>query len=224
MKEEKELTGYPSIDKPWLKYYSEEAIQAVVPEETIFQNIYNHNKEYTKDVALMYFGKKITYRQLFQAVEKTECAFLSCGVRRGDNVALCVPATPEAIYAILALNKIGANANMLNPTFTQQQLTDRINDTEATLLLVVGELYGQLEKVIPQTKIKTVISYPAVNALGPMVRHIKKSNDIPGTISWKKFIAMGATRHHLFRFHIRRMFLQLWFILPEPLVHRKAFS
>lgn len=28
MPTEKELTGYPSIDKPWLKYYSEEEINA----------------------------------------------------------------------------------------------------------------------------------------------------------------------------------------------------
>ena len=25
-------TGYPSIDKPWLKYYSQEAINAPLPE------------------------------------------------------------------------------------------------------------------------------------------------------------------------------------------------
>ena len=25
------LTGYPSIDKPWLKYYSKEAIEAEMP-------------------------------------------------------------------------------------------------------------------------------------------------------------------------------------------------
>ena len=191
MMEEKELTGYPSIDKPWLKYYSEEAIRADVPKGTIFQNIYDHNRAYPQDVALLYFGKKITYRQLFREIEKAEKAFLACGVRRGDNVALCVPATPEAIYAILALNKIGANANMLNPTFTQQQLTDRINDTEAALLLVVGELYAQLEDVIPQTKIKTVISYPAVNSLGPLVKFMKKARDIPHTIPWNQFIAMG---------------------------------
>ena len=117
-----------------------------------------------ENVALLYFGKKITYRQLFRETEKAEKAFLACGVRRGDNVALCVPATPEAIYAILALNKIGANANMLNPTFTQQQRTDRINDTEAALLLVVGELYDQLEDVIPQTKIKTVAIGGGVSA------------------------------------------------------------
>lgn len=36
-------TGYPSIDKPWLKYYSEEAINDQIPKCSIFQNIYNSN-------------------------------------------------------------------------------------------------------------------------------------------------------------------------------------
>ena len=35
--EEKELTGYPSIDKPWLKYYSDEAITAPLPECTMYE-------------------------------------------------------------------------------------------------------------------------------------------------------------------------------------------
>jgi len=33
--EEHKLTGYPSIDKPWLKYYSEAAINAPLPECTV---------------------------------------------------------------------------------------------------------------------------------------------------------------------------------------------
>ena len=33
---EKELIGYPSIDKLWLKYYSEEAITARLPECTTY--------------------------------------------------------------------------------------------------------------------------------------------------------------------------------------------
>ncbi len=35
--EEKKLTGYASIDKPWLKYYTEDAINAPLPECTIFE-------------------------------------------------------------------------------------------------------------------------------------------------------------------------------------------
>ena len=42
MTEAKELTGYPSIDKPWLKYYSEETINAPLPECTIFE--YMHDR------------------------------------------------------------------------------------------------------------------------------------------------------------------------------------
>lgn len=34
--EEKKLTGYPSIDKLLLKYYSEEAVKADVPDCTLF--------------------------------------------------------------------------------------------------------------------------------------------------------------------------------------------
>lgn len=186
--EQKTLTGYPSVDKPWLKYYSKEAIEAVAPKCTVYQNIYDHNKEHLEDTALLYFGKKISYRKLFAEIEKTEKAFISHGVKPGDNVALCVPTTPEAIYSILALNKIGANANMLNPTFTVQQLADRIRETGASILIVVNELYDSVKDAICQTKIKTIISYPAVNSLGAFVRILKNAKMISGTISWNEFV------------------------------------
>jgi len=36
---EGELTGYPSIDKPWLKYYSEEAKKTPLPKHTVYEYI-----------------------------------------------------------------------------------------------------------------------------------------------------------------------------------------
>ena len=39
MNDEMKLTGYPSIDKPWLKYYSEEAIHSAVPECSAYQRV-----------------------------------------------------------------------------------------------------------------------------------------------------------------------------------------
>ena len=188
---EQKLTGYPSIDKPWLKYYSEEAINAVAPECTIYQNIYDNNKNHLSDTALIYFGKKITYKKMFNEIDKTAKALISYGVKADDNVAICMPATPETIYAILALNKIGANANMLNPTFSEEQLTDRINETDADVLLVVNELYDRVKCVISKTKIKTVVTCPAVNSLGAIVKAVKKAGKISGTIAWNDFIKHG---------------------------------
>lgn len=47
------MTGYPSADKPWLKYYSEEAVRAVPPECTVYRNIYENNKDHLNDIALL---------------------------------------------------------------------------------------------------------------------------------------------------------------------------
>lgn len=191
MEAEKKLTGYPSIDKPWLKYYTEEAINANIPETTIYKNIYEANKDHVSDIALMYFGKKITYGSLFDQIDKTANALKAHGVKQGDNVAICMPAIPETIYTILALNKMGANANMLNPTFTAVQLTDRINETEAKLLITVNELYSIVKDVVPHTTIREVVVCPAVNCLGTIAKLVKKAKKIPGTVVWNAFIRSG---------------------------------
>ncbi len=189
--EEKKLTGYPSIDKPWLKYYSEEAINTTIPNCSVYQNIYDANAKHPLDVALLYFGKRITYKQLFNEVDQAARAFITKGVQCGDNVILCMPAIPEMIYALLALNKIGANAVMLNPLFTEEQLTARIVETEAKILLIANELYVRIEKVIPKTTIKTIVSCAAVNSLGIVVKLLKKVKAIPNTTTWSDFVKQG---------------------------------
>lgn len=128
---------------------------------------------------------------MFRETDKAAAAFTAYGIKENDNVSVCMPAVPEIIYIILALNKIGANAALLNPTFTEQQLIDRINETEATLLLTINEIYPQLENVVPKTSIKTVVCFPAVNALGPIVKLIKGTYRIAGTLTWNDFIKAG---------------------------------
>ena len=50
--EEKKLTGYPSIDKPWLKYYSEEAINAPLPTGSMYDFMCECNNERMNKPAL----------------------------------------------------------------------------------------------------------------------------------------------------------------------------
>lgn len=104
--EEKQMTGYPSIDKPWLKYYSEEAIKAVPPEGTIYEYIWGKNKDYFGDTALIYFGRKISYAKLFDNINKAASAFSTLGVKEGDIVAIALPNIPESIYCVYAMHPI----------------------------------------------------------------------------------------------------------------------
>lgn len=100
------LTGYPSIDKPWLKYYREDVINAPLPECTIYDYLWENNKDHPDDVAILYFHRRITYRELFENIDKTAAAFSAQGVKKDDVVTLMALNCPETIYC-LPLTSVG---------------------------------------------------------------------------------------------------------------------
>jgi len=109
-----ELTGFPSIDKLWLKYYGEEVLHRPLPEGSMYDYLTSCNVDRMDEAALNYFGKKVTHRQMQEKIDACARALIAYGVRAGDAVSLCVLAMPEAVYLLYAINKIGAIANMLD--------------------------------------------------------------------------------------------------------------
>ncbi len=196
-------TGYPSVDKPWLKYYTGDDLKIKDPMCTIYQNIYTRNREFPDDISINYFGNQIKYAELFRHVE--ECARTLCciGIKKGDCVTLCTAGVPEAIYIVLACSRIGAIANLINPLFTTEQMIDRINDTCAEWIIILDAMYHFIEKALSSTCIRNVVIIPATNSVPPIVsgllylksdarKIINSSLDIGKRIvSWKNFIKMG---------------------------------
>ena len=137
MSEEKKMTGYPSIDKPWLKYYSEEAINTPLPECTIYEYLLENNKDHLDDIAIIYFNRKIKYKQLFDAIDRAASVFSSFGVAKGDIVMICTLNTPEMIYCAYALNKIGAIADFEYPTLSEDELYSTIKALNAKAVVML---------------------------------------------------------------------------------------
>lgn len=190
-------TGFPSIDKPWLKYYSQNAIEEKAFEGNLWKNIYENNKNYLQEVALLYFGKKITYKKLFEETHRAAKAFYNVGVREGDIVLLCMPAIPETIYSILAINKLGATANLLNPLFNEQQMIDRMRETGAKILVVVSEVFDRVEKAVSYTSVETIITLPATNSLGKIISLIKGARRITTSTCWNDFRKKGKNSDYI---------------------------
>ena len=59
---EHELTGFPSIDKPWMQYYNQESFNVEnLPECSLFKYLYENNQHNLDTTALNFFGNKMTY-------------------------------------------------------------------------------------------------------------------------------------------------------------------
>jgi long-chain acyl-CoA synthetase len=165
-----ELTGFPSVDKPWLKYYPEGAAEAVqpIPGKSIYENLLESNVDNLQRVALEYFGTKITYRQLFRKIDTLSSALSSYGIRQGDSCLLCLPNIPEIVFFIYALNKIGATACLLDPRTNAEGILERAEDAQAKLVVVVYDIVE--EKILPfadqYTAQKIIVCTPGDSATG----------------------------------------------------------
>lgn len=194
MIEEKKLTGFPSIDKPWIKYYTEKDLKITVPPITVYWNIYNRNKDFPDDIAILYYGNKIHYKTLFNQVEICAKALRQIGIRPGECVTLCMAGVPEAIYLVLACSRIGAIANFINPLFTKEQMIDRINDTEAKWIFVLDAMYLYIEDALPETCVENVVIIPSTNSIPPV---LSKLLYFKGEA--RKIVRQGNGKQHFFR-------------------------
>lgn len=190
-----EQTGFPSIDKPWLKYYSEEAIQAELPECTVLQYIKNKNTNNLNGIALNYFGNRITYREFFENVDKVAKAFYAIGIRKGDIVTIASLHTPETIYIIYGLNKIGAVANMVYLTLSANEIIENIKSTDSKAFIyfaMIQEKGRIIEKEFPD--IKTII-LDVSDSMPWYLKYpyrLKNKKDILGkTYRFKNFLSLG---------------------------------
>lgn len=162
--------GNLSIDKPWLQFYSDEELMADMPEESIYDYIKKRNEDNLEHVALDYYGTKITYRDLFDNIDKAEKMFVNNGVKPGDIVSMSVPTTPETIYMFYALNKMGAVANMIDPRVSAEQMHDYITEVDSKLFVGIDLYDKKFKKALKGTSVeKTIlISAGASMPKGPM--------------------------------------------------------
>ena len=106
MSEKKPLTGFPSIDKPWLKYYDDEQISAPLPECTLYEYLWDCNKDTLSDYAINYYGHKITYQKLFTMIDEVSKAFMAIGTKEGEIVPVVTLSTISSVVCFYALNKM----------------------------------------------------------------------------------------------------------------------
>jgi len=190
-------------DEPWLRYYSKEERKTEFTDKTIYNHLKDSIGNDTHLIAINYFGKKITFGQMFSKVEQASQSLLLMGVRPGDVVTICMPNTPEAVIAFYACNNIGAVANMVHPLSAPEEIKHYLTETKSRVLIMIDIAYEKVEKVINETLVHKVVvvsakdSMPHLLQIGYQITRgykIKKPSFMNHDyIRWSDFILRGFT-------------------------------
>jgi len=110
-------------------------------------------------------SENITYQQLHDEVAKLANGLKKLGVAKGDRVAIYMPMTPQAVYAMQACARIGAIHSVVFGGFSPSAIADRINDSGAKVVITSDEgrragncvpLKANVDEAVSQDSVTTV--------------------------------------------------------------------
>jgi acetyl-CoA synthetase len=104
-------------------------------------------------VALYWHGpndeqKKFTFLELSLLSNQFANVLKKLKVDRGDRVFFFLPRVPELYFGFLGALKIGAIAGTMFSAFGEQALEDRLNDSDAEVLVTDSELLPRVKKIL----------------------------------------------------------------------------
>lgn len=190
----------PSFEKKWVDSSKDKEVGIINPSMSMWDHIYNYNKNNMQEIAVNFMKDRITYDEMFSKIDEVSKSFVNSGVSSGDVVPLVLATVPEAAYCIYALNKIGAIACMIDPRNNEFRMLNDIGSTNSELLVSLKNASKALKNVKKSTDISEVVMLSALNsAKNPIIRKIFDLKDfVDGNVvpyktqGWQQFIDSGS--------------------------------
>lgn len=154
---DKKITGYASIDKPWQKYYSKEAITASIPELTAYQYMVSQNEDNLNTKAIMYYGKKISYKNYIDMIDETARRLYNLGITEGEVVTVMSVANPELEVLFYALNKLGAVINLIDVRSDYKQIKKYLMEVKSSEVVVMDNFLPEFDKCMEDEDIDNIV-------------------------------------------------------------------
>lgn len=189
-----------SESKVWMKFYDEKEWGILLPECTAYSYLRVNNSHKAHLTAIHYYGRNISYSELFRMIDEAADAFYAAGVRCGDVVSFLSVATPETIASLYALNKLGAAVNTIDPRMDTRSISRMIRSSGSKLLLAVDVAFSKVYDVMEEIAVDKIIVVSPASSLGFVKKFLYRKSihmmKIPygdKVVSWKDFLRDGES-------------------------------
>ena len=190
---------------PWFAHYPQGVAHEIDPQKysSIIEILEESFAKYGNKIAFENMGKKLTYSEIdLYSMQFASYLQNVAGLKKGDRIALQMPNLlqyPVALFGALRAGLIVVNTN---PLYTPREMKHQFTDSGAVAIVIVANFAHNLDEIIKDTRIKTVIVTELGDMLGGfkktlvnfVVKKIKKmvpAYNLPGAISFQQAMNLG---------------------------------
>ena len=155
---EQGLTGYPSVDRIWLKHYSdgaEDHANNIPTNKTVWDVMEEKILEYYDYPALEYFGKVFSREEFRNSCYTWARTFRAMGVEENEVVPVYGPFVPDVCAMVFGLNMIGACPYFLKLAISKEALAEETKDSK--IAVVYDGMWANVAEEFMKDRFKKVI-------------------------------------------------------------------
>lgn len=195
------------MQRPWLAYYPPGIPADIDPGRyrSLIQLLEESFEQYAGRPAFVCMGRTLAYADIDAMSRKLGAWLQSRGLPRGARVALMMPNVLQYPVAIAAVLRAGYTVVNVNPLYTAPELEHQLKDSGAEAIVILENFAHTLQQVLPATAIRHIVVASMGDLMGgvkgtvvnAVVRYVKKlvpPFSLPGAVSFRRALALGAAR------------------------------
>ncbi len=193
-------------DYAWFKSYPKGVPHTIDPDvyPSLIELFDESVQKFGSLTAYTNLGVSLTYAEV-DRLSKNLAAYLQAqpGLEKGDRVAIHMPNLLQQPIAFFGVIRAGMVVVNTNPLYTPREMEHQFTDSGAKAIIILTNFAYNLEKVLPNTQINTVITSQLGDMLGAVkgsivnfvVKNVKKmvpAYNLPTAVSLKKALKTGS--------------------------------
>ncbi|MBP2229260.1 long-chain acyl-CoA synthetase [Azospirillum agricola] len=180
-----------TVNRPWLAHYPADIAwdQSFAP-TPLHQLFEDAAKRYADRPCLDFLGRRYSYAEVLELVNRAARGFQDMGVGSGVRVGLCLPNSPTYVIAYYGVLKAGGTVVNYNPLYVERELEHQIEDSQTDIMVTLDlkQIYPRVALMLERTRLKTVVvcRMPTIlpTVKGVLFRVLKRSEVAP--IAWDR--------------------------------------
>ena len=145
--------------------------ELVLPATSLWFNLEVSARRYPDKAAYVFFGRPLTYFQLFQQAEALAGWLQAHGVDKGDRVLLFMQNCPQFVIAFYAVQRANAVVVPVNPMNRADEFVHYITDSQARAALTTADLAATVhqanEQLPPGQRLQHLVATRLADAMPP---------------------------------------------------------
>ncbi|MEY3052516.1 MAG: hypothetical protein RLY31_2301 [Bacteroidota bacterium] len=190
--------------RPWLRHYTK-GVPANIDDSaypTLAALIDETLKKFASRPAFSCMGKEMSFETVDQLSRDFAAYLHSRGLEPGDRIALMMPNLLQYPIALFGCLRAGLVIVNTNPLYTPREMLHQFTDAGAKAVVICENFAANLQQILPDTQIKTVIvtsigellGFPKGNIVDFVVRKIRKmvpAYRLANTVSFREALTAG---------------------------------